>query len=93
MQIRKSDFHPDLQHLIPTLYRQQRLAMLPGMLRLFGWWNRYSDRDRDIEGLDCATDYLKSSLDGAEIRARIYGRSTLGMDLCPACFTSMVVAT
>ena len=46
--------------------------MLPGLLRLFGWWNRYSDRGRDIEGLDCATDYLKSSLDGAEIRVRIY---------------------
>lgn len=72
VRIQTSSFHPDLQHLVPQLYRQQRLAMLPGLLRLFGWWNRYSDRGRDIEGLDCATDYLKSSLDGAEIRVRIY---------------------
>ena len=40
VRIKTSSFHPDLQHLVPQLYRQQRWAMLPGLLRLFGWWNQ-----------------------------------------------------
>jgi acetyl esterase/lipase len=70
--MKTSDFHPDLQHLVPQLYRYQRWVMLPGLLRLYGWWRRYCDIGRNIAGLDCATDYLKSSLDGADIRVRIY---------------------
>ena len=71
MHIRDDEFHPDLQSQVPGLRRMARLMKIPGFIRLVDWVRR-KEMGKDIEGLECSTVNIASSLDGYTIRTRIY---------------------
>ena len=71
MHIRDEEFHPDLQSQVPGLRRMARLMKIPGFIRLVDWIRR-KEMGKDIEGLECSTVNIASSLDGYSIRTRIY---------------------
>ena len=71
MHIRDDEFHPDLQSQVPGLRRMARLMKIPGFIRLVDWVRR-REMGKDIEGFECSTVNVASSLDGYSIRTRIY---------------------
>ena len=71
MHLKVSEFHPELQHQIPALRRRTKLMRIPGVMRLVDWLRR-REEGTDVAELSCDTAFITSTLDGYEIRARIY---------------------
>ena len=87
MHIRDDEFHPDLQSQVPGLRRMARLMKIPGFIRLVDWVRR-KEMGKDIEGLECSTVNIASSLDGYSIRTRIYRSQRIARVLALPCLFS-----
>ena len=71
MHVKVSEFHPELQHQIPEMRRRTKLMRIPGVLRFVDWLRR-RDKGADVAELSCDTAFVASTLDGYQIRTRIY---------------------
>ena len=80
MHLKVSEFHPELQHQIPALRRRTKLMRIPGVMRLVDWLRR-REEGADVAELSCDTAFITSTLDGYEIRARIYKPKSINTPL------------